>query len=258
MDYAVLVGINNYPYPNQLQGCIDDMLDIKTEIEAALNFKKNNVLLIKDQDATAVNIKQILKNTINKLQQGDRFLFWYSGHGAQLIDGDAGTDVICPIDFDFTPETSVTVDDFHNIFTNIPDGVTAIWGSDSCHSGDLEKDFYKNGVPKLFRKDRSKEEKKIINNIKQFRDISVLLPNITLISGCRSDQTSADAHISGRYNGAFTYYFLQQLRQPNGLKTPLDTLVPEIQNALNTAGYSQIPQLSGPPKLTTKPFLAFS
>ena len=41
MDYAVLVGINNYPYPNQLQGCIDDMLDIKTEIEAALNFKKN-------------------------------------------------------------------------------------------------------------------------------------------------------------------------------------------------------------------------
>jgi hypothetical protein len=33
-----------------------------------------------------------------------------------------------------------------------------------------------------------------------------------LWTGCKANQTSADAYFSGRYNGAFTYYFVKVMR----------------------------------------------
>ena len=40
--------------------------------------------------------------------------------------------------------------------------------------------------------------------------------NHALFSGCRDNQTSADAYISGSYNGAFTYYFCKHIRDAQG------------------------------------------
>jgi len=256
MDRALLVGINNYPYPNQLHGCINDINDIEAELVNALGFKPANIVKLSDDAATADAIRSKLKDVVSQLKDRDRFLFWYSGHGQQLVNGDPSTDVICPVDFDFTPVKSVTVDDFHNIFSQIPATVAANWGSDSCHSGNLERDLYKMGKPKMFQ--RSPTVPKVVvtpSRFKGFRDISAALPNIVLISGCRSDQTSADANINGRYNGAFTYYFIQTIRAPAGLKTSLSDLVPKVQAALVAAGYDQIPQLSGTPTAVSSTFL---
>jgi len=256
MDQALLVGINLYPYPNELRGCIDDINDIEAELVNAVGYTPANIVKCLDTNATADNIRSALNDSVSKLGGGDRFLFWYSGHGAQLVDGDPSTDVICPVDFNFTPATSVTVDDFHNVFSRIPADVEAVWGSDSCHSGDLEKDFYRKGVPKRFRRDPKTPQVTVKpSKFRGFKEISAALPNIALISGCRSDQTSADAYINGRYNGAFTYYFIQILRSPNGLKTPLSDLVPKVQAALQAADYEQIPQLSGTPSIVGRPFL---
>src|SRR4029453_13163377 len=33
-----------------------------------------------------------------------------------------------------------------------------------------------------------------------------------LWTGCKANETSADAYFSGRYNGAFTYYFVKVMR----------------------------------------------
>jgi hypothetical protein len=254
MDKAVLVGINEYPYPNELRGCINDMNEMEAELRQALGFKE--VLKLQDKDATAKNIKSALVEAVSGQEPGDRFLFWYSGHGAQLVDHDPNTDVICPVDFDFTNETSVTVNDFHGIFKEIKDGVIAIWGSDSCHSGDLEKDLRRLGVPKRFRRDPAKRQvAPRPSTFSGFRAIAAELPNIALISGCRSEQTSADAYIDGQYHGAFTYYFIETLHSPTGLTTPLKDLVPEVQDALSKAGYDQVPQLSGRPSCVNYGFL---
>jgi uncharacterized caspase-like protein len=256
MDHALLVGINAYPFPNTLHGCIDDVTDIKELLTGSLGFKDGAVVLVTDADATAAALKSALAQAVKGLDPGDRFLFWYSGHGAQLTDGDAATDVICPVDFAFTPETSVAVADFHAAFSAIPKGVIALWGSDSCHSGDLEKDFYRNGVPRMFRRDPAKTPVSApTTKVRSFKDISAALPNVALISGCRSDQTSADADIDGRYNGAMTYYLLQSLRTPGGLALPLTRLVPAVQEALQTNHYTQLPQLSGPPSEVGRAFL---
>ncbi len=256
MDRALLVGIDAYPYPNELRGCINDVDDIEAELVNAFGFRPGNIVKLQDADATADKIKSALHDSVSKLQDEDRFLFWYSGHGAQLEEGNPLTDVICPVDFNFTLSTSVTVDDFYNAFSKIPTRVEAVWGSDTCQSGDLEKDLYRMGIPRRFRRDPAKRRFAAKRStFSGFRVISAEFPNIALISGCRSDQTGADACINGRYNGAFTYYFLQSLRAPSGLQTPLNDLLAEVHAALRNAGYDQIPQLSGPPSCVDCPLL---
>jgi hypothetical protein len=259
MDKALCVGINKYAYPNALHGCVNDIKDISAELIGACGFKSSDIAMLQDQAGTAAAIKSALREFVALLKPGDRFLFWYSGHGAQLHDGDAATDVICPVDFNFTAQTSVTVQDFRDIFGKIPAGVTAVWGSDSCHSGDLEKDFYLKGVPKLFRRPplEASEMAKLAapKTIRTFKDISTTLPNVALMSGCESDQTSADAYINGRYNGAFTYFLLQTLKAQGGLTVPLTALVTKVQAALQENRYVQVPQLSGPPSEVARTFL---
>lgn len=263
MDRALLVGINAYGGANTLRGCINDVNDVKAFITANCNFAADAVTLLLDADATAANIKQSLRTTVNGLANGDRLLFWYSGHGAQLTDGDIATDVICPVDFDFTADKSVTVQDFHDIFSALPAGVDAVWCSDSCHSGDLEGKPSANAAPAdagaapadAGNADAGKGMARsfIGPNGPQahvagraFREISDSMPNIALISGCQSDQTSADATFNDRPNGAFTYYMLQCLNAQGGLQAALTALVPQVVAALHNNQYDQVPELSGP------------
>jgi len=75
-----------------------------------------------------------------------------------------------------------------------------------------------------------------------------------LISGCRSDQTSADAFINGRYNGAMTYYMVQAIRANPG-KTLAEVHALGRQAILSNA-YTQESQLEGPTTLLGAPVFA--
>jgi metacaspase-1 len=251
MDRALLVGINAYPDPNTLHGCVNDVNDVKDYIVNNCNFSADAVTLLLDADATADNIKQQLRNATAGLSDGDRLLFWYSGHGAQLTDGDASTDVICPVDFDFTADKSVTVQDFHDIFSGLNSGVEAVWGSDSCHSGDLEKEWRKASTRVFVGPQGFKPHDP---NARGFREISDAMPFIALMSGCQSDQTSADATFNGRSNGAFTYYLLQCLNG-GAQSAQLTDLVPQVVTALHNNNFTQTPQLSGPTAEVNRTFL---
>ena len=76
------------------------------------------------------------------------------------------------------------------------------------------------------------------------RDADVHVVDIaeTLVSGCRDDQTSADADIDGVYNGALTYYLVRAMRED-----PQVTY--RALHARTLAGlrgnYDQVPQLEG-------------
>ncbi|KAF1978891.1 peptidase C14 [Bimuria novae-zelandiae CBS 107.79] len=65
---------------------------------------------------------------------------------------------------------------------------------------------------------------------------------VTMFSGCRDDQTSADANISGRSTGAMTWAFLQVMKS-GGTPTYAQTLQMTRQ-LLDQSNYTQIPQLS--------------
>lgn len=75
------------------------------------------------------------------------------------------------------------------------------------------------------------------------------------VSGCSARETSADAEIDGRPNGALTYYFLETLSGPNGLRQTLEQAVARTRSALQRNGYPQHPQLEGSSDLWAQPFL---
>jgi hypothetical protein len=67
--------------------------------------------------------------------------------------------------------------------------------------------------------------------------------NQILWGGCKANQTSADAYFNGRYNGAFTYYFLQVM---NATQNTLSRKAVVAQMRTAMAGkFAQTPQLEG-------------
>ncbi len=69
--------------------------------------------------------------------------------------------------------------------------------------------------------------------------------NHVLISACRADQTAADATINGKPAGAFTYY-LDQVLRTGGSSMQRTELIDRLGGALQSAHFSQLPQLEGP------------
>ena len=76
---------------------------------------------------------------------------------------------------------------------------------------------------------------------KRFGDVRTTEANV-LLAGCRPDQTSADARISGDYHGAFTYYLAEAIQQAKG-QISYRQLADKVGKKLKGENYSQIPQL---------------
>ena len=269
MKKAVLVGINIYPDPdNELKGCINDITDMADFITKKKSFKMPDVRLLTDDRATKENITDRLKWLVTGAKSGDQLLFHYSGHGAQMVtraktgEPDKLDEVICPYDFDWTDETALRDKEFAKIFSKIPKGVQFIWISDSCHSADLSRGIKKPGMaifkartmippPDIAWRNRSIDATPL-----KLRELAktAKMRNLALISGCKSEQESADAVFNKRANGALTYFLLKSLTATSGKKDKLNTLVANINKSLKNAGYEQEPQVEGSKELIAKPF----
>ena len=75
--------------------------------------------------------------------------------------------------------------------------------------------------------------------------------NHVRFSGCRDDQTSADAWIDGDFHGAFSYYLCDNIRASGDSVLHTD-LIAKVRRSLE-AEYSQIPQLA-PKDVATRVF----
>ncbi len=269
MNKALLVGINKYP-GNELNGCVNDVQDMAGMLTTKCGFAMGDIRLLTDARATTQGIRERLTWLLDGLKPGDRAFFHYSGHGAQVAtrnlkaEIDGKDEVICPVDFDWSDQHLIRDKEFNKLFATVPAGVAFVWVSDSCHSGDLTKDFSKpKGQPKTKNRTilppadldwrlRTATQK----NIKTLTiNKSAHNNNVALISGCKSSQTSADAYIKGRYNGALTYYLLAELKKAGGLTENLTTIVKNVNIALQKGKYSQEPQLEGSTAIIAKPFL---
>src|ERR1700737_1939753 len=123
MNRALLVGINNYPDPqNALRGCVNDITDMAAFLLKPMGFAKADIRLLVDDRATAQSIHYHIGWLVNGVDPGDRVVFHYSGHGAQMAlrlpSGDVSVvhDAICPYDFDWTPDHAITDVDFQSLF----------------------------------------------------------------------------------------------------------------------------------------------
>ena len=267
MNRALLVGINQYP-SSPLRGCVNDVVDMANFLVTSCGFVEPDIRLLTDSRATTEGILDRLGWLLTGLRSGDRVLFHYSGHGAQMAtrnpqgEIDGLDEVICPVDFDWSDEHAIRDKDFNRLFSTVPDGVEFVWISDSCHSGDLTR-----AIPpprKIFARKTLIPPADLNWRIQTAgrltrRALGMVRagqgPNVALIAGCKDNQESADAEFNGKPNGALTYFLLGELKTPNGLSESLTQVVANVFEAVRAGGYSQEPQLEGSDAIKHRGFL---
>lgn len=255
---ALLVGINHYRMPGaDLQGCVNDVTNIRDILLKYYEYKVREIRVLVDTRATKSGILSRLEWLVRDARPGDRLLFHFSGHGSQIRDRDGDElkdhldEILCPHDMDWDG-TYIVDDDLKAIFSGLPKGVNLEVLLDSCHSGTGTREAMamaclspeKSAKPRFLQPPmdilcRQMDEE----DLPETRLFRATNPTThVLFSGCRDNQTSADAYIKGTYNGAFTYYFCKHLRDAQGSLSRSE-LLKRLRASLKYEGYDQVPQL---------------
>ncbi|KAI8340136.1 peptidase C14, caspase domain-containing protein [Chlamydoabsidia padenii] len=277
---ALLIGINYIGTSNQLNGCINDVHNIKNFLIQRFNFKEEDMVILTDDQEedrfrpTKANIYSAMQWLVNDAQPDD------SGHGGSVKDvergeGDGYNETIYPLDFqEYEGESGQILDnELHDYLVKpLPKGcrLTAIF--DSCHSGtvlDLPYVYSTKGTIKqqnLFKdagmgllsaglayasgdKDGAlssilslgKQLYESRNNDEENREKNSSVADVVMFSGCKDDQTSADAQEAGKSTGAMSYAFITTLREnPN---QSYQQLLNNVRDILRDK-YAQRPQFS--------------
>lgn len=238
---ALLVGINYRGAPYQLNGCINDITNMRDYLQGKRGF--NNIIMLTD-DTVAKPTKRNILNEFTKMLQnavvGDVVFFGFSGHGTETFDlnrdeVDSMDEVLVPIDV--TNLQSCIIDDELRkiINTNLKPGVMLYALLDCCFSGtafDLKYNYLTN--PNPFVGDTPSQ--------------------VYMISGCADRNTSIEGTVNGKPAGAMTTAFLECTK--SGTPT-LKQLIDGMRGWLNTNQVPQQPQLScgTMPNYTTELFI---
>jgi len=228
---ALLIGVNYIGTPYELNGCIDDTNRMK-DLLSSHGFNDFKILTdLTVSKPTKVNILNELKSLIMNAKTGDLLFFYYSGHGSYTYDRnrdeiDGKDEMIISSDLQ-----AVLDDELKSILQNhLSREITIVGLFDSCHSGtilDLKYNYL----------DSSNYDKYSEND-----KVSECNGNVIMISGCMDTQTSAEAFIENKAQGALTWSFMDCIN-----KTPNCSwreLLKSMRDLLKTSGFSQIPQLS--------------
>ena len=235
---ALIIGINYEGNQNaKLNGCINDTTKIKKFLKGRCGFKDNNIDLLTD-DSVIKPTKQNIINSIRKLTKKVRdedikeVWFSYSGHGAYLSNNgfdsekDGNDEALVPLDY--STNGLIRDDQLYNLLVKeLPLDCNLFSIIDACHSGTSLD------LPFVYRIDTGIKTHNNQDN----------LCNVLKISGCRDSQTSADAFINGKYQGALTFSFLRTMNELDYCFTSKQ-IISRIKEYLNKNGYPQIPTLS--------------
>ena len=275
---ALLVGINKYKMANSdLSGCVNDVTNVRDSLIKFFGFTIDDIRVVTDERASKKAIMERLTWLVKGAKAGDRLLFHFSGHGSQVRDRDGDElkdkmdEILCPHDMDWDG-TYIVDDELRKLFAGLPKGCALEVLLDSCHSGTGTRELL--GLSHLPPEQSFKprfllppadilcrvdDDLPIIHLLSGRSNPSRLAPDalpdyLSLFSGCADNQTSADAIIGGKYNGAFTYYFCKHLRDVKGKITRAD-LLKRVRASLKHEDFEQVPQLEASKAKKTKTLL---
>lgn len=268
---AILVGINLYKSINGLNGCLNDITNVRDILKTYFKFENANIRLLADSRATDDAIIDRFGNMVVGSSPGDKLIFGFSGHGSHRRDrngdelSDGEDELICPYNMDW--DNHFILDDtFAEIIAQLPKDVELEIILDCCYSGSGTRNSliieehprqYRFVPPPIDIAARSDGEE---TKLKRKRLFDFLRPNKpecedensegrlivamnhVLWAGCKSNQTSADAYIKGSYNGAFTYYFCKHIRDADG-KITRPELLKRIRQSLKYEKFDQVAQM---------------
>ena len=228
-----MVGINYRNTKNELRGCINDVNSLKLFFNKQDKITNNNIFTLTDDTLlkpTRNNILEKYKELLINSEKGDIIYFTYSGHGSYTIDRngdelDGKDELLVSIDHKgiADDELKLIADQY------LKEDVTLFVLFDCCHSGTLLDLKYRylttNDYKEVIINDRNTESK----------------GNIFFISGSSDSQTSADAYINNKFQGAMTWSFL------NSVNSKPDVTWKELllkMRELLKNRYTQLPQFS--------------
>jgi len=258
---ALCVGINQFKnFPSAaLQGCVNDANEMSALLQKLLGFKKSDITVLTDAQATKAAIISSLKAMVDGAKAGKYtyLIFSLSSHGTQVPDlsgdePDRADEAFCPHDLaqsgnQWDKNHIILDDELRDLFIQLPENVLLEVYLDTCHSGtglkaiDMLLDRTPRYLPppslKAFLEVDSRRSRGLRHGLLE----KGMVHNI-LWAACRADQTSADANIAGGWHGAFTYYFCKQMYACKNALSRADLLV-KIRADLKKGKYNQIPQL---------------
>lgn len=235
---ALLIGLN-YPLDvaARLNGCCNDVRNMSKFLSASCGFKPGQIDALIDEDirnAPKVSRDGIVDALYNLCiaswkEDLELAVFHYSGHGSQTRDlgGDEkdGLDEgIVPIDY---LVKGLILDEFLlGIFLKFNPKTKIICIFDCCHSGSM--------LDLPYAYDESKPVDSGVRVVKPLANA----PSIYCISGCRDNQTSADASDEmGQGAGAMTNALLKLIAaKPN---MSLLQLQIDLNKTMSMRGFSQ-------------------
>lgn len=247
---AFCVGINDYPFgkENDLRGCLNDANNWASLLKKRFDF--TDVQLLLNGDAKKVNIMNGLKNLLKGAKAGDVLVFTNASHGTYRADtnGDEPNydEAICPYD---TSSNLLLDDELRELFAGLPKSVRLTIISDSCHSGSVtrvkvnEYRRHRQLNPRVWGGRELPPEKLHASRAGKEKFPESKMKEI-LLSGCKSNQTSADAAIDNDFHGAMSYYAIKAITEANYQITYAE-LHKRLLSMLEEEMYDQIPQLEG-------------
>lgn len=273
---ALFVGINKFAnYPQfTLNGCVNDAKDMSALYKDLLGFKTTEMTVLADAQATKANIMTRLNAMVADAKAGtlSYLVFSLSSHGTQMNDSsgdepDGKDEAFVPHDIaeksgSWDPAHIISDDELHDLFLQLPANVLLEVYLDTCHSGTgLRGAEFGLHAPRA--RYVAPPEHEFRDKTARMRGFTLARPaapaakksakmasagavagaNHILWTGCKADQTSADAYFNGRYNGAFTYFLVKVMRDSQNKLSRKEVIAK--MRALMKASFAQSPQLEG-------------
>jgi hypothetical protein len=262
MRFALQVGIDDYDHVNKLNGCVQDILDMKDVLIETFGFPAENIQTLTNKEATHEAIIKAFKTHLieNAKKYPDAVvIFQYSGHGSQAYDGngdesDGLDETLVPVDsrdrenkhFDITDDE---LNDLFEELSQFTPNITFIL--DSCHSGSATRG--ESNVRRVSKDERPQPPQAAISSsrsasgVRDYERVDVLRNNerYITISGCSSTEVSNERNgLSLKTNGALTYHLVRALQRAKPDMTYRE-LMAEVANAVTLEFPAQHPQIEG-------------
>ncbi len=236
---ALIVGIDAYPPPNVLEGCVNDAEDWQATLTSC-GFEDCAVIL--NERATKAAVMAALADLVIGARPGDSLAFTFNGHGSQILDlsgdeDDGFDETLCTVDW---PNAYIVDDDLRRVFSVLPDGVSLDVFLDCCHSGTGTRlitpfEYKIRALPPIL--------KQRPRNMRDATNPAFVPANMNhcLWASCASNQTSAEVISAGKSRGVFTLFACYYIRRWSARSRV--ALISAISEMVHTALPSQLPRL---------------
>jgi hypothetical protein len=250
-NQAVISGVNDYRYApyDRLRGCAEDSQGNNLLAQNHLKFRPDGINLFIDSMAEAGRIKAKVWEIVVTSRGGNHLLWTHSSHGTNQVDptqADGMQELLCCYDTrekngQWDMDTVISAKFVGEIVAQVhpDDRMDIIF--DCCYAPEGSQ-LKAMGLSYARTRFMPLREVNMIPRMVQIDPKPKGLPsNVCLWSACESDQTSADAYIDGKWQGAFSAAFRKFFK----VGRSRSDIIYYARKWLKDNQYEQVPHLYG-------------